>query len=155
METIDVRTVIEKAIAREEQAYAFYTRLHEKVEDPQARETLQFLAGEEQKHREFLVAYRDGTRTFAGLKMNDIVDHKLAQHLDAPQVKEDLDSASVYLVAAHRELASYNFYRVLAGLQPEGELRDMLKLMAAQEMAHKEKVEYLYANTAFPQTAGG
>jgi len=27
--------------------------------------------------------------------------------------------------------------------------------MADQELRHKEKVEYLYANTAFAQTAGG
>jgi rubrerythrin len=155
METIDVRSVIDKAIMREEEAFAFYTGLHDKVEDPQARDTLKFMAGEEQKHRDFLVAYRDGRKTFTALKMDDIVDYRLAQGLDVPEVTKDLDSASVYLVAANRELASYNFYRSLAGFQPEGELRDMLKLMAAQEMVHKEKVEYLYSNTAFPQTAGG
>jgi hypothetical protein len=27
--------------------------------------------------------------------------------------------------------------------------------MANEELKHKEKMEYLYANTAFPQTAGG
>jgi hypothetical protein len=27
--------------------------------------------------------------------------------------------------------------------------------MANEEMKHKEKVEYLYTNTAFPQTEGG
>jgi hypothetical protein len=31
----------------------------------------------------------------------------------------------------------------------------MLLRMADQELKHKEKVEYLYANTAFTQTAGG
>ncbi len=31
----------------------------------------------------------------------------------------------------------------------------MLLKMANEEMKHKEKVEYLYANTAFPQTQGG
>jgi len=27
--------------------------------------------------------------------------------------------------------------------------------MANEELKHKEKMEYLYANTAFPQTSGG
>jgi len=27
--------------------------------------------------------------------------------------------------------------------------------MAAEELKHKEKVEYMYSNTAFPQTEGG
>jgi rubrerythrin len=40
-------------------------------------------------------------------------------------------------------------------MHPEGNVRDMLLRMADQELKHKEKVEYLYANTAFPQTAGG
>jgi hypothetical protein len=31
----------------------------------------------------------------------------------------------------------------------------MLLRMAQQELRHKEKVEYLYANTVFTQTAGG
>ncbi len=155
MHTIDVRTVIDMAIKREEEAFAFYTRLHEKVEDPHARDTLQFLAGEEKKHREFLVEYRDGRRTFTGLRMEDVVDYGLAQHVEPPATTEDLDSASVYLVAAHRELASHTFYRELAALQPPGELRDVLERMAVEELRHKEKVEYLYANTAFPQTAGG
>jgi rubrerythrin len=61
----------------------------------------------------------------------------------------------VYLVAAHRELQTYNFYKALADLHPDGEAKEMLLKMANQELKHKEKVEYLYANTAFPQTAGG
>ena len=32
---------------------------------------------------------------------------------------------------------------------------DMLLRMANEEKRHKEKVEYLYTNTAFPQTDGG
>jgi hypothetical protein len=31
----------------------------------------------------------------------------------------------------------------------------MLLHMAAEELRHKEKMEYLFANTAFTQTAGG
>ena len=61
----------------------------------------------------------------------------------------------IALVAAHREWNSYNFYKGLAAAQPAGEVREMLLQMASQEMKHKEKVEYLYSNTAFPQTSGG
>ena len=34
-------------------------------------------------------------------------------------------------------------------------LNEMLSRMANEELKHKEKMEYLYANAAFPQTAGG
>ena len=60
-----------------------------------------------------------------------------------------------YTNAAHRELRSYNFYTELANLHPEGELNEMLRKIASEELKHKEKMEYLYSNTAFPQTSGG
>jgi len=66
-----------------------------------------------------------------------------------------MDSSEVYLVAAHRELQSYHFYQALADLHPDGEAKTMLLKIANEEMKHKERVEYLYSNTAFPQTAGG
>ena len=75
--------------------------------------------------------------------------------MSRPHVKYNMDSKDVYLVAAERELNSYNFYKGLAAIHPDGEIKDMLMKMAAEEMKHKEKVEYLYANTAFVQTDGG
>ncbi|MBN1424443.1 ferritin family protein [Candidatus Fermentibacteria bacterium] len=155
MERINLRSVLGKAIQREEEAFAFYTALHDRIEDATARDTLQFLAAEEKKHREFLVAYRDGQKSLTALPVDAVVDYQLAQHLDAPDPDRDMESSEVYLVAAHREMASHNFYKGLAALQPEGEVREVLKRMAAEELRHKEKVEYLYANTAFVQTAGG
>lgn len=61
----------------------------------------------------------------------------------------------MYTVAAHRELNSCNFYTALAEIQPAGEVKNMLLRIASEELKHKEKVEYLYSNTAFPQTDGG
>ena len=147
--------VIDVAIEREEEAYAFYMDLHDRVNDPTARDTLEFLAREEQKHRDFLIAYRDGRVAAGGLRMTESVDYKIAEHLDEPDIEKDMESKDVYLVAAHRELSSYNFYRSLADIHPNGEVKDVLLRIASEEMKHKEKVEYLYSNTAFPQTAGG
>ena len=39
----------------------------------------------------------------------------------------------------------------LAALQPPGETRNFLEKMAKVELSHKEKMEYLYDNTAFPE----
>lgn len=155
MENVTLRSLIDRAIQREEEAYAFYTNLHARVVDLTAKEALGFLAGEEKKHREFLVSYRDGASAMRGLAMDERIDYGIAQHLDAPDIQKDLSTSEVYLVAAHRELNSCTFYTELAALQPAGEARDTLLRMAGEELKHKEKVEYLYANTAFPQTEGG
>jgi rubrerythrin len=125
------------------------------VDESNVKDTLNFLAEEEKKHKEFLVNYRDGKFGSASLRMSDVVDYKIAQHLEKPDIDKNINSIDAYLIAAHRELNSYNFYKNLSEIQPEGEVKDMLMKMANEELKHKEKVEYLYSNTAFPQTAGG
>ena len=147
--------VIDLAIQREEEAYEFYMDIHSKVDDTSVRDTLEFIAVEEKKHKAFLVGYRDGNYGSDALRMADVVDYKIAEHLDEPDVDSNMQSSDVYLVASHRESRSHQFYTELADLHPDGDIRSMLFKMANEELKHKEKMEYLYANTAFPQTSGG
>lgn len=155
MEAQSLQNVIEAAIMNEEEARVFYLGLYSLVEDPLAKETLKFLAGEELGHKEFLQAYLQGDKKFIALSMETPIDYHIAQYAAKPDPKKNMNSSEVYLVAAHREWNSHIFYKSLAALQPVGEVREMLLQMANQELKHKEKVEYLYSNTAFPQTSGG
>jgi len=147
--------LIDTAIRREEDAYAFYMDLHGRVSEAGAKDTLEFIAGEEKRHKAFLTAYRDGEYGAASLRLSDVVYYKIAEHQEEPDVADDMNSADVYLVASHRERRSHLFYTELAGLHPDGEARTMLLKMANEELKHKEKMEYLYTNAAFPQTSGG
>jgi rubrerythrin len=155
MKDKNLEEIIGIAIKREEEAFAFYQDVCKKVPDKTAHETLEFLAGEEKKHKDFLVCYRDGGYGATALRMNTVVDYHIAEHLEKPDLDKNMESKDVYLVAAHRELNSYNFYTALAEIQPAGEAKDILLRIASEELKHKEKVEYLYSNTAFPQTDGG
>ena len=155
MDEARLKNVLEIAIKKEEEAYDFYMDLQKKVNDPVAKDTLKFLAAEELKHKEFLTACHSGSYCSGALKMEEIVDYGIVQHLEKPDIKKDVSSAEIYIIAADREWNAHNFYKSLAASYPDGEVKDMLLKMANQELKHKEKVEYLYANTAFPQTAGG
>jgi rubrerythrin len=155
MEEKPFSAIIDMAIEREEQAFAFYQLLLGKVEDKTAKETLEFLSNEERKHKAFLEKYRKEGFGPQGLRMTDVVDYRIAEHLATPDVKKNMESKDVYLVAAHRELNSYNFYKSLAELHPPGDAKTILLRIANEEKKHKEMVEYLYSNTAFPQTDGG
>ncbi len=150
-----VSDIIEIAIKREEDAYDFYMGIHSKVVDPGVKDTLEFIAGEEKKHRAFLMRYRDGDFGAKALRMSEVVDYKIAEYLEEPEVDQNSKPEEVYLMASHRELRSHHFYTELANLHAEGDPREMLLKMANEELKHKEKMEYLYANTAFPQTSGG
>lgn len=150
-----VSDIVEIAIKREEDAYDFYMDILQKVTDTSVKDTLKFIAGEEKKHKAFWVNYRDGNFGAEALRMSDVVDYKIAEYMEEPEVEKNPKPEDVYLVASHRELRSHQFYNQLAKLHAEGEPREMLFKMANEELKHKEKMEYLYANTAFPQTSGG
>ena len=150
-----ISDILEIAIKREEEAYDFYMDIRGKAVDSSVKETLEFIAGEEKKHKAFLVNYRDGNFGAKGLRMSEVVDYKIAAYLEEPEIDEDMQPEDVYLVASHREQRSYLFYTELANLHSDSEPREMLEKMANEELKHKEKMEYLYANTAFPQTSGG
>jgi len=150
-----VSDILEIAIKREEEAYDFYMDILSKAVDAAVKDTLKFIAGEEVKHKNFLVKYRDGDFGTKALRMIDVVDYKIAEYLEEPEVDENSKPEDVYLVASHRELRAYHFYTELANLHADGDLQEMLLKMANEELKHKEKMEYLYANTAFGQTSGG
>ena len=150
-----VSDIIAIAIKREEEAYDFYLDIHAKIADPSLKQTLEFIAGEEKKHKAFLVSYRDGNLGTTALKMSDFIDYKVSEYLEEPDIDGESKPDDVYLVASHRELRSFHFYTELANLHADGEIKEMLLKMANEELKHKEKMEYLYANTAFPQTSGG
>ena len=150
-----VSEILDLAIQREEEAYEFYMDILGRVADESAKDTLKFISGEEVKHKRFLVNYREGKFGADGLRMADFVEYKIAEYLEEPDIDGDLSSQEVYLIAAHRESRSHQFYTELAGLHADGETQTMLLKMANEELKHKEKMEYLYSNTAFPQTSGG
>jgi rubrerythrin len=148
--------LIEIAIRREKDAFAFYTELSGRVAEPAARETIAWIATEEQKHRAFLEEFRRSGKGPESLRFTDVVLYKIAEHLEEPDLKTDMRSEDVFLLASHREMRSYRFYSEMGALYDEGDtVREMLLKIANEELKHKEKMEYLYANTAFPQTAGG
>ena len=54
-------------------------------------------------------------------------------------------------MAIKRSEGLVRFYQSLLELQPEGEIRRRLEYLARVELNHKDKLEYLYDNVAFPE----
>ena len=150
-----VAEILDMAIQREVVAYDFYMDIYHKVDDASVKDTVEFIAREEKKHKAFLISYKEGKFGTDSLRMADVVEYKLAEYLEEPEISKTSSSEDVYLVAAHREGRSYQFYSEIANMHKDSKLKTMLQKMANEELKHKEKMEYLYANTAFPQTSGG
>jgi rubrerythrin len=148
--------ILEFAIEKEEAARRFYLGLAGRVSDASTQDNLRYLAAEEAKHKEFLEKYLRGEIPEGALRLTEVVDYRILEHLEEePAVSESLSPEEAFLLAAKRERAACDLYEGLSRLHPQGPVRDLLKKMAGEESRHKEKVEYLYANTAFPQTSGG
>jgi rubrerythrin len=75
----------------------------------------------------------------------------LAELLEAPDISDSMSPKEALAIAAKREEGAYRFYQALASIQPPGEVQAFLDKMAKVELQHKEKVEYLYDNAAFPE----
>lgn len=149
--------VLRIAIRKEEEARAFYIDLTRRVSDASTKDTLEFLAGEEAKHKAFLQDYLEGKIPEGTLQLHEVVDYRIVEHLEEEETgeSETLTPEKAFTVAAKREKSAYEFYAGLSRIHPSGQVKDLLLKMANEELRHKEKMEYLYANTAFPQTAGG
>jgi rubrerythrin len=48
-----ISDILELAIQREEEAYEFYMDIYGRIDDPSVKDTLEFIAGEEKKHKAF------------------------------------------------------------------------------------------------------
>jgi rubrerythrin len=144
----EMEAIIKSAITQEEMSHDFYQRLAGVVSQQETKDLLEFLAKDELEHKAFLLS----CFTPQGCKLTGEAQNvHLAEMLEAPAISPDLSPKEGLVIAMKREEGSYRFYQTLAGLQPPGEVRAFLEEMAKVELKHKEKVEYLYDNVAFPE----
>ena len=147
--------ILEIAIHKEIESQHLYTELSQKVTNDAAKDTLRQLAQQEQRHQNMLEQYRQGELKAGVLSQGQVIDYKIAEHFDQPEISPDMQLKDVFLLAANREMHSHKLYLALAGLHPTGEAKRLLEELASQELEHKHKVESLYTQVAFPQTDGG
>jgi rubrerythrin len=144
----EMEAIIKSAITQEEMSHDFYKRLADLVSHPETKDILEYLAKDELEHKAFLLS----CFTPQGCKLTGEAQNvHLAEMLEAPAMSDDLSPREALVIAMKREEGSYRFYQTLADLQPPGEIQAFLEKMAKVELQHKEKVEYLYDNVAFPE----
>jgi len=150
-----LKEILGKAIQKEIESQRLYSDLSQKMTNDAAKDAFRQLSQQEQVHQSILEQYQRGEFKVGTLSREHIIDYKIAEHLDQPEVSPDMKLKDVFLLAANRELHSHELYLALAGLHPPGEAKRLLKKLASQELEHKQTVEFLYTEVAFPQTDGG
>lgn len=152
---LTVQNVLAKAIQREIESQHLYRDLSQKMTDAAAKDVFRQLSQEEQEHENLLQKYLRGELKEGALKREQVLDYKIVEHLEQPEISPRMKLKDVFLLAANREKASHEFYFSLAGVHPSGQVKRLLEQLASKELEHKQRVEFFYTETAFPQTDGG
>jgi rubrerythrin len=150
-----LKKILEEAIKKEELSQSLYIGLRQRVKNQNTRDAFQFLAEQEAKHRSLLEDYLQGKIKEGALSEGLVVDYKIAEHLEQPEISPTMDIKDVFLLAANKEKSTHQLYICLSEIHPAGHVKHLLEELAAQELEHKTLIETLYTEVAFPQTGGG
>ncbi len=147
--------VLRKAVQKEIASWLLYNDLSRRMSQEVARDAFKQLAQQEKSHQNRLEQYLRGEIKEGALSGGQAVDYKISEYLEQPKIYPDMALKDIFLLAANREKASHELYLGLAEIHPEGEVRRLFEELAAQELEHKQRLEFLYTEVAFPQTDGG
>jgi rubrerythrin len=152
---LTLKEVLEEAVQKEIEAHLLYAGLKERINNPAAKDALQDLAEQETIHQQVLEDYLQGKLKEGILNAGVVVDYKIAENLDQPEVSPSMNLKDVFLMAANKEKSAHELYLHLASIHPNGRAKHLLEDLASQELNHKLRVEELFNEVAFPQTDGG
>jgi rubrerythrin len=152
---ITLEEVLRKAVQKEIASWLLYNDLSRRMSQEIAQDAFKKLAQQEKSHQNRLEQYLRGEIKGGALSSTQSVDYKIAEHLEQPKIYPDMALKDIFLLAANREKASHELYLGLAEMHPAGEVRKLFEELAAQELEHKQQLEFLYTEVAFPQTDGG
>jgi rubrerythrin len=152
---LTLHEVLEGAIQKEIMSRFLYVSLRQRVKNKASKDAFQDLANQEEVHQRILEDYLHGRIKEGTLNGKLVVDYKIADCLDQPEISPTMALQDVFLLAAKKEQASHDLYLGLADIHPSGQVRRLLQYLASQETEHKNRVESLYVEAAFPQTDGG
>lgn len=146
-----IQDIIRTAIQREIDAYNLYDSAAAKAEELHAKEILKDLATQEQGHRNRLEALLAGNtfRLISKTQRKKVVDLKITDYLIEVPLAPDSDFQDILIVAGKREKASHDLYAALVQVSEDDETVKLFEYLAAEEMAHKNRIETLYEELVY------
>ena len=139
----NINDVLDFAIAREQGAVDFYTRLSGDVNNKEMRDIFVQFAKEEMGHKGLLMKIkREGK---IEIPMQKIVDLKIADYI-VPEAKGNatLTYPEALQMAMRREKAAHELYKKLAITINDQTFRQLFESLAQEELKHKLRFETEY-----------
>jgi rubrerythrin len=134
--------ILDFAIAREQEAYEFYTGLAAKVERTEMRGIFRQFAEEERGHKAKLQGVKQGKTLMPAEKA--VGDLKIADYVVAEEPTGDMTYQKAIVLAMKKEKAAFKIYTDLAQNAPSAELKQLFEGLAQEEARHKLRFELEY-----------
>ena len=152
---LTLKDVLQQAIKKEIMAQQLYSDLERIMTSQTAKDTFKELVRQEHGHQVLLERYLHGEIKSGVLPARQVIDYKITENFEPTEISPNMPLKDIFLRAANREKEAHESYLALSQVHPAGEVKKLLEDLASQELEHKHRLEFLYTEVAFPQTAGG
>ena len=118
-----INDILNFAIASEQEAVDFYTKLSKQATNEAMKEVFLQFAREEMGHKARLTKIKE--KQLFEFKEEKVTDLKIADYLVESEAKSDMAYQDFLIVAMNKEKAAFKLYSDLAKIAPNNELRDI------------------------------
>ena len=141
----DRKTILETGLRMETEAHRYYREHASKVKHPGAAEMLREMAAEEQRHVDLFQAALEGRAPLFGAGApRPRQDLKIGETLKDVTLTPASGPGDVLVVAIKAEMHAIRAYEDWAREHAGTDLETLLLRLAAEEKAHKYRLEKLY-----------
>lgn len=138
----EIRSIIDFAIGKEQEAVDFYSDLAGRVKSKGIAEELDRLAKMEMGHKKRLEEL--DLMVFTIREPDGVQDLKIANYTVDAVPHSDMSWEDVINVAMHRELAAANLYSDLAARVDDPAVKNLFENLASEEQKHKLYLETIW-----------
>ncbi len=137
-----VTAALDFAIAKEQEAYDFYTEWSEKLEHDAIRQVFREFAVEELKHRDLITDAKEGKLE---LKIDEKVrDLKITDYFVDVKASAGMNYQDALQVAIQAERGSIELYGHLASTAASTDIISLFESLVQEETRHKVRLEKIY-----------
>ncbi len=144
-----VEKILEFAIAKEEEANAFYLDLARRMDKAHLKAIFEEFAREELGHKQKLVGVKSGRLPMPSAEK--VQDLKIGDHLVEVTLSRDSTFQDALIVAMKAEKAAFKLYTELAEAAEHPETKNLFLSLAQEEARHKLRFEIEYDSYTYKE----
>ena len=139
-----IEKVLDFAIANEQQAARFYTKLAEQSKRPPMQQVFLDFADEERRHEKFLQEMRAGKKMLPEAEQVQTLGIADNLRMDVVDISGEMDYQQALILAMKSEKAAYRLYQKLAEACHDPGVKELFIRLAQEEARHKLRFEIEY-----------